>query len=258
MKQEDLIALSDLFHAGISPRIVWQTIGPPDLSETAEPFPFNPWNHWYDPRRVQQATGRKDYQAYRFIELLRDLTHGEGKLQGILEEAREKTIRTSFPPLDWEQLAEVAMMRKWQDKGHWYIQPRKTPEGQRALWAYLYLKHECTNYDELVQEIRGAPFQRFTYPLILHATNRAILDSYPECLPEVKAARFSPDFRCRECGSAAQGTWNGHYWELPPGWVWQTSLNEHSIYAFCSRRCTLPIIRKHRWELNQNRTLPAG
>lgn len=114
----------------------------------------------------------------------------------------------------------------------------------RSLWAYTYLKHERTNYDQLCETVRGRMFAHFAYPIILHRVNKIILDAYPQCRNSVKGLRLSPNMSCGTCRKTQQGTYNGHYWNKPKDWVYRLSPNHRFINVYCSRTCSMPKSRK--------------
>ncbi len=120
----------------------------------------------------------------------------------------------------------------------------------RKLWVYTYLKHDCTNYDEICDTVRAQRFSRFAYPVFLHRINREILDRFPQCLDHVKGIRRSPTMRCSTCRRTREGQFNGHYWTKPEGWLYRMAA--HYIHTYCSRQCSLPkknvpkAVRRHK------------
>ena len=134
---------------------------------------------------------------------------------------------------------EVSHEEKWRRHG-FHTAPRLSPEEQRALWAYVYLKHQCTNYEQLCEELRYRRCATFAYPAILHRINRAVLDRFPKCLTQVKGLALSPEFQCRRCGKPGRGVHNGHYWEKPRDWLYRLSQNEHTIQVYCRWECSRP------------------
>ena len=92
---------------------------------------------------------------------------------------------------------------------------RETPESLGILAPYVYLKHECANYDQLRDLMRGRRFASFTHPAL-------ILQAHPQHLTRVKGLLTEPQFGCRRCGSTARGVRNGRI-----------------VQTFCSHRCSL-------------------
>ena len=236
-RSDEYISLMELFKQGITPRMVWQLLGPPDKSETDLHFPRRPELHHYLRAPVHEKTQGRTFQILRITNLIYQLAKGEGNLKSLTQWAQSVPIKTDFPDLQWEDVVQIGCLDRWKDRG-FHIQPRETSSGMRALWGYTYLKHSCTNYDELCSIITGKMFARYTYPIILHRINEAILDRFPQCLERVKGLRQSPVMTCPTCRKRKRGIFNGHYWTKPPDWLYQLSESRNYIRVLCSRECT--------------------
>lgn len=238
------ISLLELHRLDWSTRLAWQLLGRPDRSLTEEPFPKLPAKQLYLGERIRAASRPDDrrFQGLRLASLLRDVFRFQAGLEEAVRWAESAPLGAEIPRMGWEELKAVGMEYRRRLHGDW-VPPREAgdPDRLATLAAYVYLKHECTGYDGLCEFIRGRPYARFTYPVILHRTNRAILEIHPECLPRVKGRRDSAVFRCGRCGRTAPGNQNGHYFEKPDRWVQRlTNYERGGIQDFCSRRCSMP------------------
>ena len=242
----DYISLSELRRAGHNSRIIRQTLGLPDRSNTSHPFPKSPNRHYYRRSRAHETTQGRRFQLTRLSNLLQSLARGERRLSETLQWAQSAPLTTNLPSIPWQELAEHAIIRRFQRQGRFHLTQRETAQDPRTLPAYLCLKHDHTNYDELCNQVWGRPFGKFAYPLLLHRVNRAILDAYPECLPRVKGLHQDPSFTCPTCRATAPGVYNGHYYEKPPGWLYRASSTGRAIRAYCTRACTYPNPNHHR------------
>ena len=138
------------------------------------------------------------------------------------------------------------MLDRWRLKG-FHIQVQGDSADMRKLWGYTYLKHNCTNYDDICQRVRTWRFSSFAYPVLLHRINQEILDRYPQCLDRVKGLRRSPILLCHACHRSGAGTFNGHYYTAPPDWYYRRSSNGHGINIYCTRECSRPNNNVSRW-----------
>ena len=233
----DYISLLQLYRCGITAGMAWHLLGFPQKSDTAQPFPRRADKHYYLKSFVADRTQGRTFQILRVSETIRQMVKGEGKLKLLTEMAQSVPIRTNFPDLDWEEITQIGCLDRWREQG-FHIQPRMNSHEMRTLWGYTYLKHNCTNYDELCDAVTGRMFARYAYPIVLHRVNKAILDRFPQCLEKVKGLRKSPRMRCPTCLKTQEGIFNGHYWTKPEGWLYQLSNSKNYIRTICSRECT--------------------
>ena len=241
---EEYISLRDLHDLSWPTRLVWQLLGLPDLSSTPEPFPKLPGRQLYRRERVMAASRPDDrrFQELRLTSTLRDIFRFQAGLDEAIRWAERVPLRADLPRMGWEELVELGLEHRRTFHGEWVPErERRDPGSLATLAAYVYLKHERTNYDEICEFIRGRPYARFIYPVLLHRFNRLVLDAHPECLPRVKGMKRSIAFICRRCGRTARGRHNGHYFEKPDRWMQRLSHQDgKSIQTFCSKRCSMP------------------
>lgn len=243
MTDGDWIPLADLHRLRWSNRLAWHLLGMPDRAITHAPFPKQPSRQLYRRERVVSASRPEDrrFQELRLSDLLRHMTRIQIGLDEALRWAGRVRISSSIPQVSWDELRALGMEQRRQLHGDWVpTREAEDMKGLETLAAYVYLKHECTSYDELCRFIRGRPFARFTYPVIMHRVNRLVLDAHPECLPRVKGASGNSRFTCRRCGRSGQGRYNGHYFEKPDRWVQQLGSQGQGIWSFCGKQCSLP------------------
>ena len=240
------ISLRELQNLGWSNRMTWQLLGPPDLSLTPEPFPKRPNQQLYQRERTQNLSWPDDrhFLNMRLSNLLYDIIRFWSQLDDALRWAHCIPVQTDFPAIAWDELVQMGLDHRKTIHGDWApAREQKDPRSLEVLAAYVYLKHERTNYDQICQLIRGRPFARFTYPVLLNKINRLILDAFPECLSRTKGINREIQFTCRKCGKTAGGRYNGHYFDKPERWLQRTSREGNSLRTFCSRRCSMPGTR---------------
>ena len=246
---DSLVSLMELYQRGITPGMAWQLLGTPHKSDTNRPFPKVPHRQYYLRSFVATQTQGHRFQALRITSVIHQLIKGEQNLKTMSDWARSVPIKTDIPDLPWNDIIEIACLDRWARHG-FHIQPNENSRGMRILWAYTYLKHNRTNYDELCDYVTGKMFSRYVYPIILHRVNKEILDRFPQCLSKVKGLRTKNSMtKCPTCQNTATGVFNGHYWEKPPGWLYQLTSNGNYIRTLCSRECTRrrkEIPRKYR------------
>ena len=260
------IRAGSLLAKGFSPRSIWLLMGPPAHSKTKHPFPKELQHHYYEeattppgvihpsatfPKELQHhyyeeatagaAAATKEFQLLRLTELLskrRAALQQLPLMQATLQWAKTINIRTTFPSVDTEDLMERATKQRaaWDwPNGIPPVLQEPTPELQ-AVWAYTYLKHEYTNYDEVCDQIKGKAFSRYAQPVILHRVNRLILDRFPT-LP-VRGGTGPETRTCKRCGTKKTGHFNGYYWTTPLDWYAKAKAHKnHTIHDFCSLRC---------------------
>ena len=239
-EEQEYISLDQLRRLGWPNRLTWQLLGSPDAQETTEPFPKQPHRQLYRRDRVQEAVNAGEtFQALRLTNMLHELRRVGRGLKEELRWTQALPIRLNPPGLTWDEIVDAALRDRENVWGR-SMPNREDPGSYGVLAGYSYLKHHCTNYDQLCALLRGRRFASFTYPVLLHRVNRMLLEVYPECLPRVKWARLDPTFRCLNCGRTAQGKHNGHYYESPAEWLQRLSHNRRSIRTFCSYRCSMP------------------
>ena len=238
-EEQEYISLDQLRRLGWSNRLTWQLLGSPDAQETTEPFPKQPHRQLYRRERVQEAGRGKTFQVLRLTNMLYELRRVGIRLKEELRWTQALPVRLDPPGLTWDEIVDEALRRRENVWGR-LMADREEPGSYGVLAGYSYLKHHCTNYDQLCALLRGRSFASFTYPVLLHRVNRMLLEIYPECLPRVKWARLDPAFRCQSCGRTAQGRHNGHYYESPGEWLQRLSHNGRSIRTFCSQSCSMP------------------
>ena len=237
--REGYLSLHELFRMEWSTRMVWKTLGQPDLATTREPFPKRPASQLYLRERVERAGAGARFQVLRLTDIIAHHIQFNQGLERCLDRARSTRLRLHPPGLDWEGLKRAGLRHR-RETLEKEMPDREEPESYATLAAYSYIKHELTNYEEICNDIRGRPFARYSYPVILHRVNRLILELYPQCLPRVKGARQDPLFQCRKCRKTREGAHNGYYYEKPQDWTQCISPDRLSIWVFCSRTCSIP------------------
>ena len=255
------IRASELAELGFTPYSLWRLLGNPAISLTDLPFPKRLGDHLYDSNQARQAASTKEFQLMRLRELLRERRVGlqkRAEMEETLRWAANAEIKTKFPNMTLTEIMELACA----DRSNWdwpngmpaELQ-RPTPE-TKAVWAYTYLKHNCTNYDDLCSQLEGRPFARYGQPAILHRVNRVILDRFPG-LP-VRAGTGGPLRTCKGCGQTAKGNHNGYYWTTPEGWHARAKPHKnHTIHEFCSLKCAGQYAQGHP-TANQSAKMTTG
>ena len=251
---DEYISLMDLYKSGMTAGMAWHLLGHPQKSETGRPFPKNPHMQYYLRNFVASATEGRKFQCLRIIDILSRIRNGEDNMKYMTEWAETVPIRTGFQEFGWDDIVQLGCLDRWSYRG-FFIQPHESSEGMRALWGYTFLKHNCTNYDELCDLIKGKMFSRYAYPILLHRFNRAILDRFPQCVEKVKGLRKNQWMTCPTCRRTERAIHNGHYFTKPEGWLYQLSDAGHYIRVFCSRECTKArrgVPRSSRWHKLQD------
>ena len=231
------VSLMQLYKHEITAGTAWHLLGLPQKSDTTQPFPRRADQHYYLKSFVEDRTQGRAFQMLRVSDTIKQIMKGEGNLKLLIKKAESVPIKTNFPDLEWEDVIQIGCLDRWKERG-FHIQPRINSHEMQMLWGYTYLKHSCTNYDELCNSITGRMFARYAYPIVLHRINKEILDRFPQCLQKVKGLRKGPRMRCPTCLKIQNGIFNGHYWTKPEGWLHQLSSSKNYIRVFCSRECT--------------------
>ena len=251
---EGYIPASKLPLIGFTPRMMWFLLGQPHLSKTFAHFPKALNRHYYQEETVRQVTGTKQFQLHRLLETLRFAKIYMGhqqQLEKITEWAKTVPIAAEFPDMPLQELilAATADRARWQDLSKTPYGLNNAPVNTLHTWAYTFLKHNHTNYEDLCAQIKNHSFASYAYPLILQKINILILDHYPLDL-YLRGQTQSTTTKCNGCGTEQQGAWNGHYWTKPVHWLSRVRRNGgNSIHHFCSLKCA----SKHEYGFKQTK-----
>ena len=244
------INAADMLRLGFTPGLTWRLFGQPAISNTPQPFPKQLQHHYYPLEAVRQVFGTKRFQILRLWESLRLAKiqkEQDLKLQAVLNWAETVPVNTDFPNLTIGEITDLGIAERlsWESFENYPYQPDTAPPEILERWAYTYLKHARTNYDELCDRLRNQPFGRYGYSTILHRVNTLILDSYPFTI-SLRGDTDSPIRTCRRCGTQQQGHHNGHYWVKPTNWYSRARNNSsNSVHDFCSRSCAGAYAQGH-------------
>ena len=244
----DMLRVSDLSNQGYTSYLLWHSLGPPKLSLTSEPFPQTPSKHFYHAADVHQLASSRKFHALRLCLTLKravQLHTQTSKLDAAIAWARSAHIQTDFPNITIDDLVQTAVQDRllWQDPSTLPFRPDEAPLAKLHNWAYTYLKHQFTNYNDLCDQINGAPCGHYAYAAILHRVNVLILDAFP--LHTLVHGDNGLDTKtCHQCGRTTPGIFNGHYWQTPPAWYSRgkkSSRGKSTVQDFCSAACILGI-----------------
>ena len=96
---------------------------------------------------------------YRLSNVLYEATRQSPGPEQTLRWVREINIQTHLPDVSWPELQAISLRRR--EITHPGDPPtRETPETLGMLAPYVYLKHECTNYDRICDQLRGRSHAR--------------------------------------------------------------------------------------------------
>ena len=239
----DYVSVMDLFQLGWTSRMIWRGLGPPDRSLTRVPFPKDPKRHFYRHERVAEFSQSRAFQVFNIAYVINthrvDLING-GSMKLLQDWADSVEITSDFPDVDLDEVIRLGVDSRHLD-GYFdrvHFDPETAPMDVKLIWAYTYVKHECTNYDVLCADLKGRRFAQYCYPTILHRVNAEILSRFPE-LPVKGGAKGNQPIRvCRNCKRMALGEYNGHYWIKPKDWVWRSRPNRsRNVIECCSLHC---------------------
>ena len=241
------LSVAQMMRMGFTPRIIWNLLGPPHTSTTTEPFPKWPQHHFYRTEDVENLTLTMEFQITRLWETLKfahTWKRQNSKLDETLLWAETVPIVTHFPQRSLDQIILTAALDRssWSNYSNAIYTPDQSPRDVLETWAYTYLKHKCTNYDDLCQHLRDHEFGRYVYPTLLHRVNVLILDQYPFTI-RLRGDNGSPVKTCRKCGRKERGQYNGHYWTKPTHWYTRARARNNAsnaIHTYCSRACAMP------------------
>lgn len=236
------IQAKSLIQMGFTPGLIWHFLGTPHISMTTVPFPKQLNKHYYREDAVRQLISSKRFQLSKLIETLRSLKiyrGHQGELDTITTWAERVPITTDFPDKTLDEIIQDAVQDRgtWQDFSKTPYHPDTAPPEILQTWAYTYLKHSCTNYDDLCRQLKSHPFSSYAYPTILQRVNTLILGRYHLDI-QTRGNKGTSIRTCRKCGARAQGEFNGFYWTKPSHWVSRARNNSgNTINDFCSLKC---------------------
>ena len=142
------------------------------------------------------------WETLKFGQICKDQ---ESQLEETLHWAETVPIVTNFPQKSLDEIIPTAARDKsnWRNFSRSIHIPDNAPREVLETWAYTYLKHAWTNYDDPCNQLKNHAFSCYVYPTLLHRVNVLILDRYPFTI-RLRGDNGSPSRRAEDAAGLDQ------------------------------------------------------